>query len=206
VKTPIICLVTDGRGDVAGLLDRIRAAAKAGVDLVQIREPELADRELFEVTHRACDAAPGTPTRIVVNERLDVALAANAHGVHLRGSSFSAARTRAAAGGQFLIGRSVHTLDEAIAVECDGGCDYLLFGTVFASPSKPAGHRVAGVDALREVCARVRLPVVAIGGVTAATVGEVSAAGAAGIAAISLFGDVESIPSTVELMRRRFDT
>jgi thiamine-phosphate diphosphorylase len=206
VTRPIICLVTGGHGDIAGLLDRIRAAARAGVDLVQIREPQLPDRELVDVTRRACDAAEGTATRIVVNDRLDVALAASADGVHLRGSSFSAARVRAKAGDGLLIGRSVHSLDEAIAVERDGGCEYLLFGTVFASPSKPEGHRIAGVDALREVCRRVKLPVVAIGGVTTATVFDVSAAGAAGIAAIGLYEDVESIPFTVEFVRRRFDT
>jgi thiamine-phosphate pyrophosphorylase len=206
VKSPIICLVTGGRGDAGRLLDRIRAAARAGVDLVQIREPRLLDRELLDVTRRAREAAEGTTTRIVVNDRLDVALAANAHGVHLRANSFDAARVRARSGSTLLIGRSVHSLDEAIAAERNGGCDYLFFGTVFPSSSKPAGHRVVGVDALREVCAHASLPVVAIGGLTTATVSDVRHAGAAGVAAIGLFEDLESIPRTVELVRRGFDT
>ena len=206
MSAPIICLVTDGRADAARLLDRIRAAARAAVDLDQIREPELPDRKLLDVARRACDAVQGTPTRILVNDRLDVALAAAAHGVHLRGNSFGAARVRAHAGPALLIGRSVHSLDEAIAAERDGGCDYLFFGTVFPSSSKPEGHRVAGVDALREVCARVTLPVLAIGGLTASTIGGLKQAGAAGVAAIGLFDDVASMPFTIELVRRRFDT
>jgi thiamine-phosphate pyrophosphorylase len=188
------------------MLLRIHAAAEAGVDLVQIREPRLPDRALIDLTRRACDTVRESNTRILVNDRLDVALAAGAHGVHLRADSVSAARVRAVGGDRLLIGRSVHQLAEALAAAQEGGCDYLLFGTVFPSPSKPPGQRTAGLDGLRDVCARVRVPVVAIGGVTRATAASVSAAGAAGIAAISLFGDLESMRSTVEFVRRSFDT
>jgi len=206
VKPPIICVVTDGRGDTLRTVARIRAAAEAGVDLVQIREPHLPDRALLELTRQACDIAQGTSTRIVVNDRLDVALEANAHGVHLRGCSYSAARVRAIVTSEFLIGRSVHDLDEAVSAAREGGCNYLLFGTVFPSGSKPEGHRVAGLQALSEVCGRVTLPVIAIGGVTPATAGDIPRTGAAGIAAIGLFDDAESIPRVVDLMRRTFDT
>ena len=206
MKPPIICVVTDGRGDTLRTVARIRAAAEAGVDLVQIREPHLPDRALLELTRQACDIAQGTSTRIVVNDRLDVALEANAHGVHLRGCSYSAARVRAIVTSEFLIGRSVHDLDEAVSAAREGGCNYLLFGTVFPSGSKPEGHRVAGLQALSEVCGRVTLPVIAIGGVTPATAGDIPRTGAAGIAAIGLFDDAESIPRVVDLMRRTFDT
>jgi thiamine-phosphate diphosphorylase len=205
VKTPIICAVTDGRGDVVRTLALIHAATHAGVDLIQIREP-LPDRALVDLTRAACDAARGTAVRVLVNDRLDVALAAGAHGVHLRSSSFSAARGRMAAGEAFLIGRSVHDLDEAVAVEGEGGCDYVLFGTLFPSASKRSGHRTAGLEALREVCARVKLPVVAIGGITPVKSGPARAAGAAGVAGISLFEDLDSISSVVESLRRTFDT
>jgi len=202
VTRPIICLVTDGRGNISSTLDRIRAAAAAGVDLIQIREPSLRDRALIALTRRACEAAATTGAKIVVNDRLDVALAADAHGVHLRANSFTAARVRSGARAPFLIGRSVHNLGEAIAVDREAACDYLLFGTVFRSSSKPEGHPVAGVEAFREMCGRVTLPVVAIGGVTRATLADIAAAGGAGVAAISLFQDLESIPSTVESVRR----
>lgn len=206
MTSPIICLVTDGRGDVVTTRERIRSAVAAGVNLLQIREPRLTDRAMVDLTRAACDIARETAARIVVNDRLDVALAANAHGVHLRGNSFSAASVRAAAGDTFLIGRSVHDLSEALAAEHDGGCDYVLFGTVFPSSSKPDGHPVAGVDALRDVCARVRLPVVAIGGISSGRIAAVAAAGASGVAAISLFADIASIPSSVDSVRRGFDT
>ncbi len=206
MQSPIICVVTDGRADTVRTVARIRAAAQAGVDLVQIREPHLPDRALLELTRQACDIAQATSTRIVVNDRLDIALPANAHGVHLRGCSYSAPRVRGIVTREFLIGRSVHDLDEAVSAEREGGCDYLLFGTVFPSGSKPEGHRVAGLQALSEVCGRVTLPVIAIGGVTTATAGDIPRTGAAGIAAISVFDDAGSIPSVVDFMRRTFDT
>jgi len=206
VKTPIICVVTDGHGDVVRTLALIHAATDVSVDLIQIREPDLPDRALIDLTRAACDAVRGTAVRVLVNDRLHVALAAGAHGVQLRSRSFSAARGRMAAGDAFLIGRSVHDLEEAVAVEDEGGCDYLLFGTLFASANKPSGHRTAGLEALREVCARVKLPVVAIGGITAVNSGPVRAAGAAGVAGISLFDNLDSISSVVESLRRTFDT
>jgi thiamine-phosphate pyrophosphorylase len=206
VKRPIVCVVTDGGGDVGGTLQRIRAAVEAGVALIQIREPRLTDPVLIDLTRRACEAAGESGPRVLVNDRLDVALAAGAHGVHLRGNSFSAARVRERVGNAVLVGRSVHECAEAIAIDREGGCDYLLFGTVFPSRSKPAGHPVAGLEALREVCRQVRLPVIAIGGITLEHAASVSATGAAGIAAIGLFGDIRSMRSTVESVRQSFDT
>ena len=91
----------------------------------------------------------------------------------------------------FLIGRSVHSEADAVTAAREGGCDYLVFGSVFESRSKPAGHAIAGLETLARVCAAVRLPVVAIGGITTARVPEVVRAGAAGIAAIGLFGRAE---------------
>jgi thiamine-phosphate diphosphorylase len=204
MKEPVVCLVTSGSADTLAALPRIRAAVLAGVDLVQIREPRLPGRGLVDFTRRACDAASGS-TRVVVNDRFDVAIAAGAHGVHLRGDSFTAARVRSVAFG-LVIGRSVHSVEEGVAAEREGGCDYLIFGTVFASPSKPEGHRVTGLAPLREVCSRVTLPVLAIGGITKDRIADVRAAGAAGIAAIGLFEDAESLSETMDSIRRSFDT
>ena len=206
MKLPIICLVTAGRHHPSATLDRIREAIDCGVTLVQIREHQLADPALTTLARQACEAASGTATQVVVNDRLDVALAAGAHGVHLRGGSFSAARVRARTGKALVIGRSIHDADEAAAVERDGGCDYLVYGTVFPSPSKPCGHRAAGAGALHDVCTRVKLPVVAIGGITRANLAAVRAAGAAGVAGITLFDDAESTSVVVESVRRTFDT
>jgi len=203
VRPPIICLVTGG-GEVRALLDAIVEAAQAGVDFIQIREPGLADRTLMDLTREAVGATRGTPCRILVNDRFDIAMSANASGVHLRSDSFPAARIRAASPAGFLIGRSVHDVAEAEAAAPD--CNYLIFGTVFPSASKPAGHRASGLPALREVCAAVQIPVLAIGGISSGNVSDVASAGAAGIAAISLFRGREPMASVVAMVRRRFDT
>ena len=206
MPSPIICVVTAGHGREQPLLDLINEAAQAGVDLIQIRERRLDDRALVTLTRRAIEATRGTRSRIVVNDRVDVALAAQASGVHLRADSFAAGRIRTLAPPGFLIGRSVHDPAEAAAVESGGGCDYLLFGTVFPSTSKSPTDPIAGPGALHEVCATVSIPVLAIGGISIENVSQVAAAGAAGIAAISLFERGDQIAATVSTLRRRFDT
>ena len=179
-------------------------AVRAGVDVVQVREPNLSDGDLLALTRRVVGAAEGSRTAVVVNDRIDVALAAPADGTHLRGSAMPASRVRALAGSEFLIGRSVHTVMEARQAQEDGGADYLIFGTVFPSAGKPEGHPVAGVEALADVCASVRLPVLAIGGITAARAADVAAAGASGIAGIGVFAAVgpRSGMDLTDLVRR----
>jgi thiamine-phosphate pyrophosphorylase len=202
LRLPLIAMVTDrrryGPDDATAcerLVDAARTAAAAGVDVIQIREPGLDDRQLVDLTRRIVHAARGRPCRIVVNARADVAIAGGAHGVHLRGTSPSAPRVRAKVTQDFIIGRSVHSVDEAVAVGDRGGCDYLIFGSVFSSVSKSGSHPVAGVETLGRVCASVRLPVLAIGGITLDRAAEVAANGAAGIAAIDLFA---SLPPPAE--------
>src|SRR5262245_20272498 len=119
------------------LVQRVAAAAQAGVDLVQVRERDMEARDLSRLVERCVAAVRGTRTRILVNDRLDVACAAGAHGVHLRGDSMPASRARALAPIGFLIGRSVHSVAEAVTACEGGGLDYLLFGAVFNTASKP---------------------------------------------------------------------
>ena len=126
-----------------------------------------------------------------------VAIAAGAAGVHLRSDSPPASRIRAFVPPAFVIGRSVHSIAEIDATVADGGCNYLLFGTVFPSTGKPAGHPVAGLEALRAACARSPLPVVAIGGVDRSRLPAVADAGAAGYAAIELFMRLTPVPEVV---------
>jgi thiamine-phosphate pyrophosphorylase len=208
LNAPILCLVTAGASPAGGglNLDTIREAARAGADLIQVRERHLDDRSLVSLVRAVVDATAGTGARVVVNDRVDVALAARAAGVHLPGDGIAAVDARRLAPEGFLIGRSTHSEEEAIAAERDGGCDYLVFGTVFPSASKPAGHPVAGVEALARTCAAVRLPVLAIGGVSLANAPQIAAAGASGIAAIALFGRHESAMHTIRTVRRMFDT
>lgn len=201
LQFPVICLITRGEGTVRGV---VREAASSGIDLVQIREPRLEGGALLPVVREAVDETAHTSCRVLVNDRLDVAIAANAAGVHLRGNSFPAQRVRPLAPAGFLIGRSVHNPEEAAAVTQDGGCDYLIFGTVFESRNKPPGHVVAGLNVLRQVCRATALPVLAVGGISIENAAEVVAAGAQGIAGIDLFRS--SISSTVSRLRQQFDT
>jgi thiamine-phosphate pyrophosphorylase len=200
---PLICLITDrARTDP---VPAIRSAAHAGVDLVQIRERDLADRALLALTRAALDAISGTSARLVVNERVDVALAAGAHGVHLRADSVAASRIRAITPPGFLIGRSVHEVDEAVDVDREGAVDYVIFGTVFSSASKPAGHSTAGLDALARVCAAVTIPVLAIGGIDPTRAVKALHAGATGVAAIGWFARSDAA-AAVRQLRRAIDT
>lgn len=190
----IRCLVTDRRR-LAGagasfdharrlLLAQFETAVNSGVDIIQVRERDLEAGELAALAAAAVSLARGTTTRIVVNDRLDVALACGADGVHLRADSIPTADARRLAPAGFLIGRSVHSAEEASAAD---GCDYVIAGTVFPSRSKAAGAVVLGLDGLRAVVRASRAPVLAIGGVTADRFDDISAAGAAGVAGIGLF-------------------
>lgn len=187
---PVVCMITDrlraGGGAEEALVQRVAAAARAGVHLVQVRERDLDARPLTRLVERCVAAVRGTRTRIIVNDRLDVALAAGAHGVHLRGDSVPAPRVRAIAGPPFLVGRSVHSHDDVADAASGGGIDYLLFGTVFETPSKP-GIAAAGLHALARSAAATALPVLAVGGIDTKTLPGVAATGAAGFAAIALF-------------------
>jgi len=206
---PVICMITDGRlaagTDMGYLVAAVHAAAAAGVHLIQIREQGLESRELLAVTRQCVEAVRGSRARVLVNDHLDVALAAGAHGVHLRSDSFAAARTRSMAPRGFLIGRSVHSVEEAERAAADNAIDYLTFGTVFTSASKP-GRQPAGVAALAAVVRATIVPVLAVGGVTADNASQAGQAGAAGIAAIGLFAIPAAMVTTVERVTRAFDT
>lgn len=204
--TPVICLVTRARG-VPGseerrrLIARLTAAVDAGVTMVQVRERQFEDHALMRFVEDVGAAVRPAGARVIVNERTDVALAAGADGVHLRSDAVPAADVRRIVPSGFVVGRSVHTEDEAIAVASAGGCDYLVFGTVFPSSSKSDDHPIAGLEALRRTCAAVRLPVIAIGGMSPARAMEVRKAGAAGVAAISLFADAQDVGAATASLR-----
>ncbi|HXZ10950.1 MAG TPA: thiamine phosphate synthase [Candidatus Sulfotelmatobacter sp.] len=169
------------------LLARIQSAAAAGVDWIQIREKDLPGRELLGLARGAVETVAA---RIIVNDRLDVALAAGAAGVHLGHESVPAAevvrwRRAGNAPAGFLVGVSCHSLKDAKEAEM-AGADYVIFGPVFETPSKAAFGAPQGVAALAAVCAAIRLPVIAIGGIDEENAPECLRAGAAGIAAIRL--------------------
>ena len=207
---PVICLITDGRlgagRDADALVESVGAAARAGVDLIHVRERRVDDLVLAAVVGRCVRAVRVTRARVLVNDRLDVALAGGAHGVHLRSDSYPAARARTLTAAGFLVGRSVHSVEDAVRASVDDSVNYLIFGTVFATSSKP-GHVPVGLTVLADTVRATQVPVLAVGGVTADNAPLVARAGAAGVAAIGLFAaGALPLPSTIERITRAFDT
>jgi thiamine-phosphate diphosphorylase len=213
----LVCLVTDGArlaqtAPVTPLADFVGAAAVAGVDLIQIRERHLDGRGLTQLVTRCVAAAAGTTAKVIVNDRLDIALAAGAHGVHLRSDSISAPRVRELSPPGFIVGQSVHGVADVTAVSCSGAVDYLILGTLFPTVSKDPSQRLTSMTALAAAAALAAVPVLGIGGVTIGRACEIVKAGGAGIAAIGLFlppagvsaGD--HLRTCVAELRRVFDT
>ena len=190
---PIVCLITHRKtlapdastvdAEIAALEAQVDEAVGAGVDLVQVRERDLESRVLLRLVTRLADVVRGR-ARLLVNDRADVALAAGADGVHLRADGPSSDRVRSLSPGPWLLGRSIHSADEARRHTAE---DYLIFGTVFVSRSKAPGSPVVGIDALADAAVVATAPVLAIGGISPSRAAACRDAGAAGIAAIELF-------------------
>ncbi len=180
--------ITDRRsaGGEAALLQCIERAVAQGVERIQIREKDLSARALCALVRRALELAAGTATRILVNDRADIALAAGAHGLHLPGNSVSLRELRAIVPAGFLIAVSTHSRAELIEAR-EGGADFAVFGPVFAPLSKTSAAPPVGIDGLREAVRGLGFEVLALGGITDGNAAACVAAGAAGIAGISLF-------------------
>lgn len=175
--------------------------ASAGIDAVQVREKHLDDRRLLEVVERARGRLPAK-TLLLVNGRADIALAADADGVHLPSTGLPLAALRRRWGSALWIGRSTHSLDEVIAARNDGA-DYVTFGPVYPTPGKTAYGPPPGLAGLRRAAA-TGVPVLALGGVGAEQLAEVAAAGAHGAAGIRAFHDPDSLRELVAEAGRLF--
>lgn len=180
-----VYLITDRRQAKDGdILAAVAAALDGGVRAVQLREKDLGGRELFRLAEAMRRLTARYKARLLVNDRVDVAYAAGADGVHLGGGSIPVGEARTLLGTRALIGRSAHGLGELAAAERDGA-DFATFGPVYATPSKAAYGPPAGVAALAAACARATVPVFALGGVGPGNMTETLKAGAFGIAVIS---------------------
>src|SRR5262245_34983721 len=178
----------------------IDKAARAGCQLVQIREKDMSAKALAAFTRAAVERARPHGARVLVNDRFDVAIAAGADGVHLRASSIPARKVRGVAANKglddFLIGVSTHSAAEARSAE-EGGADFIVCGPVYDTPSKRDFGHPLGLEGFTEILNAVRIPALAIGGIDLSNYSEPLRRGAAGVAAISLFTDVKNLEQTI---------
>jgi thiamine-phosphate pyrophosphorylase len=213
-KQTLLYLITNRRAflrspeithdDLARLqLEAIDKAARAGCQLIQIREKDMSAKSLAAFTRSAIERARPHGARVLVNDRLDVAMAAGADGVHLRVSSIPAREVRAVVAKKglddFLIGVSTHSIAEARLAE-EGGADFIVCGPVYDTPSKTAFGPPLGLGVFAEIRDAVEIPVLAIGGINLSNYREPLRLGAAGVAAIGLFADVENLEQTIRSM------
>jgi len=196
LTVPCLALVTD-RSALGGLPleEAVAQAVEGGANLVQLREKDLAAADLLALAAKLRAVTRGRAL-FLMNDRLDVALACAADGVHLPERSLPVAAARRLAGEAFVIGRSVHSVAEAVRAQ-EEGADYVQVGSIFGSRSHP-GQRPAGLGLLEAMAAAVAIPILAVGGITAANVGDVMRAGAGGAAVISA---ILSAPSPREAAR-----
>jgi thiamine-phosphate pyrophosphorylase len=194
-------LVTD-RHRTAGrpLLDVVEQALQGGVDAVQLREKDLPTRELCELARGLRERCRRHGARLLINDRIDVALAVGADGVHLPADSFLSADARRLLGARALIGVSTHQIGEANAAAA-GGADFIVFGPIFETPSKQPFGPPVGLSALAAVARAVELPVFAIGGVTAQRIGSLQQHGASGVAVISAILEAQQPQHAAEALR-----
>lgn len=194
---PLIYLITEGAATVENfsaqkrrILETIRRAVEARISLVQIREKLLSAKLVFELTSEATKITKNSNTKLLVNDRADIALAAKADGVHLTENSISAEIIRRSFGENFVIGISAHTIEKAETAK-NQKADFVTFSPVFETPNK---GRAQGLEKLREVCEKLKpFPVLALGGIDETNYRKVLENGASGFAAIRFLWSAEPI-------------
>jgi thiamine-phosphate pyrophosphorylase len=210
LSQPILYLITRGATaettsraspEFQDLLLQIKAAAAAEIDLIQIREKRLGGRVLFELAERAVEITRSSATKILVNDRADIAAAAGAHGVHLTTQSLEVAVIRKTFGNKFLIGASTHSWEEAHQAY-EQSADFIVLGPIFRTRSKEQFGPPLGLEKFSGICGKlVNFPVLALGGISEGNVQECFAAGASGVAGISLFSEPESLKALAARIR-----
>jgi thiamine-phosphate diphosphorylase len=197
-------MVTEPLGPHDEMLARIGAGIRGGVTHVVLRRPNDPASELYRVAAQISLAFRDDASwKMLVHECLDVALAANACGAHLRLSSLSKGSAKQLLGNDRLLGVSVHALRQAVSA-CEQGADYVMFGHIYDTPSHP-GQPGRGLNALRAVVASVGIPVIAIGGITVENVDDVLSAGASGVAVIRAISGSDDPEVAASALRNALD-
>lgn len=210
LQKPILYLITSGETTEAttpsspefqDILAHVRKAIDARIPLIQLREKKLSARTLYELTSACAKLARGTETRLLVNDRADIARAAGADGVHLTTRSIETSIIRRTFGAGFLIGVSTHSLAQARDAR-DGGADFAVFGPVFDTPQKRVHGLPVGLAPLSEAAQQLSpFPLLALGGITRVNAHEAIGAGAGGVAAIRLFDNQPNLDEIVSRIR-----
>ena len=183
--------ITDRKICSVPILEQIHLAIQAGVDLLQIREKDLGTLELLTLAQQARALSQGYPTQVLINDRLDIALAANLHGIHLSQTSPQASNIRARLSKkQFLIGVSTHDIKE-VEQAFQKGADFVTFGPIFATPSKLSFGPPLGISALTKLLQKSNHSILALGGVNEKNYKKCLEVGAKGIAGIRMFQQPE---------------
>ena len=211
LSKPILYLITRGASlatttpdspEFKQLLKQISAAVASGIELIQLREKRLTARVLFELVEQSVALTRGSATRLLVNDRADVAAAAGADGVHLTTQSIDAKTIRRTFGDNFLIGVSTHSLAEG-EVAKEAGADFAVFGPVFATSSKEKFGAAVGLEKLERVVTELApFPVLALGGIDVTNAHDCLRTGATGIAGISLFLEPDRISEVLRKLRQ----
>jgi thiamine-phosphate pyrophosphorylase len=196
-KKPLVYLISDGsltdqnyQMCSSRFLDLVGTAVEVNIPLIQIREKKLSTKWLLELARHCADLCSGSETKILLNDRLDIAVTAGACGVHLTSRSVPADVVRSVAPAGFLVGVSAHSIGE-LATARDLGADFAVFGPIFETPMK--GESI-GLNALRDAVNELtNFPVLALGGINETNYQEVVATGCAGFAAIRFLNDVTSL-------------
>jgi thiamine-phosphate pyrophosphorylase len=197
---PLIYLITRGEATAenfseksAEILKLIKVAVESKINLIQIREKKLPARLTFELALGAAKITRDSQTKLLVNDRADIALAAKADGVHLTSASIPTEIIRQNFPRNFIIGVSTHSINEAVRAK-EKGADFVTFSPIFQTPSKTKYGEPQGLEKLREVCQRLKnFPVVALGGIDESNYPEVLKKGASGFAAIRFLNEPENL-------------
>jgi thiamine-phosphate pyrophosphorylase len=212
-QRPLLYLITSGATteqttssteEFSRILELTQSAVESEINLLQIREKKLTTRVLFELAGRAAQITRGSSTQLLINDRADVAAATGADGVHLTAHSVPVSAIRSSFGNDFVIGASTHSADEAFAAKNEGA-DFIVFGPVFETLSKRTYGQPLGIAALNNAVASLQsFPVVALGGIKLDNVAACARAGAAGVAAITMFSQPARLNEIADEVRARF--
>jgi len=200
-----LCFIADSEALAQKEIIRvIEKAVNGGATLIQLRGKKWSDRDFFSLAMEAREILKPKKVPLIINDRLDIALAAEAEGVHLGQKDLPLKVARKLAGERFIIGISVNTIEEAKEAESEGA-NYLGAGPVFWTSSKEDLRPTLGLEGLKAICQAVKIPVLAIGGIKAASIPEIMASGASGVAVISAIAGADDPEQTARALREAVD-